>query len=379
MDWSLHRDDDPIWTLYPLYNPHLASELHDIFDRLFERNGHVLGDPMRLLTWILSLQQTIAAPPQVLRLRFALARILMAIDQYTMAIERIDESFELAETLNDSSGMIELVSMRAVAHTALLKFSEAEQDYRDLRTLLHEHLVMTPEVASYELRMLVQLVNVLFFQSKVEDALRFIFLAGGLLAHIPGHTVEAVSLNYTKALIARWRGKPEEAMPLILTAAAYFRETPSLATAARVELAAVDVLQDLAGSLMSTGIDGMYFTAMAADHMRLASALSKEANDSGATGLSILARARHERLLGLHTSHVSSIEQVIRHAQRNHDIALLVQALTALGDEFAARHEEDSSLAMYRQTLAELQDSDLSALGVWARRALHFHNEWSNN
>ena len=86
MDWSLHRDDDPIWTLYPLYNPHLASELHDIFDRLFERNGHVLGDPMRLLTWILSLQQTIAAPPQLLRLRFALARILMAIDQYTMAI-----------------------------------------------------------------------------------------------------------------------------------------------------------------------------------------------------------------------------------------------------------------------------------------------------
>jgi hypothetical protein len=73
---------------------------------------------------------------------------------------------------------------------------------------------------------------------------------------------------------------------------------------------------------------------------------------------------------------VTAIEDVVALARRDRDRGLLAQAIIALGDELAARHEPESARAQYREALDVLRGTDMPALAVWAQRPLHTWDEY---
>jgi hypothetical protein len=67
---------------------------------------------------------------------------------------------------------------------------------------------------------------------------------------------------------------------------------------------------------------------------------------------------------------IARLEDVIHLGYTLDDVAIKAQAYSALGDEYAAIQERESSLGCYRKTLDVLEHSQVAVLGIAARRAL---------
>jgi hypothetical protein len=130
---------------------------------------------------------------------------------------------------------------------------------------------------------------------------------------------------------------------------------------------------------LPAGSDRYALLELARPHIERAERLAKAAEDKPGQGLTQIVRAQYARLHGSSTDRVASIEAVIRFARDIDDVAVLAQARTALGDEYAARGEIESALTCYRATVEVVAASEVPVLAVPAQRALRSAREMRIN
>jgi len=127
---------------------------------------------------------------------------------------------------------------------------------------------------------------------------------------------------------------------------------------------------DLA-TVMPEGTHRSHLLAAADDHTRLAVDLAAEAGGATGAGFVQLSAVRLSRLRRVNEDRLPPIERVLQDACRLGDYALLAQGFTTLGDELLARGRREAALAHYRDAIGILDGSEMGALEVWPRSALH--------
>lgn len=222
-----------------------------------------------------------------------------------------------------------------------------------------------------------------YVRGRFEAAERWLDRADALIPRLPDRLAAAGSAAATRALLARARCKLDAALRHALVALDIAEQGHAAGlrwARALVVEAALDQAERLTGG--AEGTAGRSLLALArtyVDHPRVPRphARRREVAMSLTDGVAYLAGVRYMRLAGEAnaTERLTALEHVIAHAERVHHQALLGLALTALGDDLAARNAQTPALRSYELALNAIEGHDMAAIGLRARRALLRHQE----
>ncbi len=219
----------------------------------------------------------------------------------------------------------------------------------------------------------------LFLIGQYEDASQQARTALRLTRALPATRqaiLRAAGLEWTIALLHRWRSDTSRARRDILAALETYEQLGTPGELARIRTVVADIALD---ALMPLGVGIAYhhqeeFVQLARMQLVLALGGMEDAGNIDQSGrcMALLAHARLSRVLGVNEDRFALLESVGQVATRLHDLPLLSQVYTALGDEFGAagRAEAEAQRNCYRRALAVVEGSHAPAYGTWARRGL---------
>jgi tetratricopeptide (TPR) repeat protein len=372
---SLRWPDARTETAEPSHSPEVASRLARAYACLkSNRTVEALAVIEPLLAVSMSARQ-------LMRVWYVMGHAYAAHSVYDKALAFLDEAVAQASQLQDLGAMAELAYLRGSIYGAIQEFGLAVGDLRMSLESLH---ALMPDADSadpdFELGVLVLLASFAFVTACYDEAAQYISHARKLIRLTPGATLQAASIEWVEALLYRWSGQPDLALRNALQAAECFLQPHGDVeplSRARIFSVVADCALDVAESLPQQPhfardrlIDlARPYAIFAVRSAR--SALSPQSTESEAVqGLTLLTRARFDRLAHYEHNHSTMIESVVRTATHIGDKPLLAQAYTALGHEFAAHGDTGPALNCYRQALGVQGIEDAAALAVWARRGL---------
>jgi hypothetical protein len=181
--------------------------------------------------------------------------------------------------------------------------------------------------------------------------------------------LRAATIEWLRALDYRWDGLPDRALASAERAAAAF-EVAGSPQAGRVHLIAVDCGLDLAALFPDASQLRAALIGRAESAAARGLELVRAAGDENGEEVALLAASRVHRIMGRNVAIVPTLESVLYTADRLGDVPLVIQAQTALGDEFAARGCPSCARTAYIEALMSAHRSQAPAMGEWARRGL---------
>lgn len=288
----------------------------------------------------------------------------------------VDKALSLASRLQEIGDMAELLILRASLHRSSLEFEEAVEDLTLCLMLLEDQRqALGEDTAAAQLRILPQLATYQFYLAHFPSAQQVITRARGLLPSVSTpQPFDMATLEWTQAKLYHLRGQPERALRHILSIAEVYTRVAPAISRERLEIDIADFALSWSQSLPIGG-DRNDFIGLAERHLATAESIAFERDDNEGAGLIKLKQIHISRLTNSLLDRVGALEGVIRQGRELGDEALIAQGLTALGDEFTYRGERESALNCYRQTLGVLDGSQVPALAIPARRALHRADE----
>jgi len=371
---SLRWADLPKWHADPGYSAEVAEALIGAYILIKVGRGDVRAylDAYACVSPIVRQSMSLH---QRLHLTYLVALMHSAIGDYSHAVECIDTSLELAEELSDSGACVDLLYLRGSANRAVSRLREAADDYQTCIQLVNALGEQTIVDTSLLLDLVTQLAGFEFFLGRYDIVEQRLDEARILVPLSPTSTTAAATIEWVQALVHRLRGQPERALRRATAAAEVYIEHGISISAARIQTLVADIALDLAILLTRRQHNREAMVALAMPYCELALRLTDDVHDEIGRGLALLTSVRCSRISGSNMDRIASIERVQRTAQRLGDTALLAQALTGLGEEFAARGEMESARACYRSVLSVLDGTDMPSLGLPARRALLLQQE----
>lgn len=379
----LHTPDHPDEAVHFSYSPEIAGRLvtsyqylklnrfFDAYATLYPLQGHAMSRLQRLRMW------------------YALAHASAGTEAYGRALAFLDEALGQASLLGDVAACAELAYLRGSINGALQNFGDAVGDLlqasRALRSLTSTAESADPDL---EVSVLLPLASFSFLIARFEDVQEYLVLARRLLPLVDQSSLHSATIEWLTSLLYRWSGQPPEALRAAMAAAeAYLR--PELRAVpllqARILAVTADCALDIAESLPGgPGSDRDAILSLARRYAVRGVKLALDAR-GGQTGeteavhaLTLLTKARFERMAHRPSDRVALYNRVIHTAETLGDTPLLTQALTALGDEWAEQGEASKSLTFYRQALNLQAGGDAPALSAVARRKLLLAAEMSD-
>ncbi len=365
------------------YSGIVRNALYDAYVALHRapRDLSVYNEAMAAITPILDLPM---ATRQRIRVEYVCGSAFAAVNNYSEAIAWLDAAIDLARKLlnknTDRLGigdLLDLLYLRGILHRSVLHYSAMAADYREYLALIQQQR-QSPDAleAPQTLEVLVQLGGAEFFLAHYDEAQQLLDNARYLLPAITrlGPTAEtqlvAGSLEWFQSQLDRWRGQSTRALGAASRAAGIYREFGSPISAARAQLIVAEIQLDLAAQRSTR--EGRRLQARPAQAQITAGLrLAAEAADPVGTALLEFAEARRSRLEGLNTDRLGAIDRLVQIGQHLHDTGILAQAYTALGDELMFQGDAENAANHYHEALAQIDGSDIPALGVWAWRALY--------
>lgn len=327
--------------------------------------------------------------PQRIRVWYVAASACAGSGEFRSAREWLDQAVDLAGRTRAWEDTLDLLPLRSGVLRALLCLAPAATDCRTSLDLARQLAQDQPgrwqyaNFTAFELTTLTSLAGFEFYLARYESCERLLDEARDLLgqrmtalAPQPDSPRElpAASLAWLEALVWRWRGQPERALRLASeTARIYLGQGPAI-SAAFAEMLVSEVALDLASQL-HTGSDHDALAELARPHVASARALAHEARDEAARSLAQLIQVRLDREMGKATDRMRQLDQVIQTAEHLDDAALLAHAFTDLGDELTFTGRTEDACQMYAGVVEALEGTEVPALQVWARRALHHLKE----
>jgi tetratricopeptide (TPR) repeat protein len=378
LPFSLRLPDALHWRLDKDYSPTVARALVRAYADLRWGEPHLA----RFRSAADRVRPVVALPMserQRIRVTFVLSLEPAAVGDYLTALFWLDQALEvaldLACRLPDDEDLLDLLHVRGAINRALLRMNEAVEDYRDCLACLRarEQTPPQPSRPGFEVEVVAQIAGLEFFLARYATAEQLLAEARSLLPQVapaPERDLAEATLAWLEANLYRWRGQPELALRPAAAAAEVYTEASAPTSAARSQLLIADVALDFAEHLPE-GMDRYGMLTIVQPHLQLALELAAEAHDAIGQGMAELTHVRYGRVVGHTEDRIARIERVAHTARRHDDDGLRAQAVTALGDELTALGETESALNRYREVLVMLEGSEVPAMGVWARRALH--------
>lgn len=372
---SLRQPDAASWRSEASYSLEVAAQLTRAYACL-KRNRTV-----EALAMMEPLQMARMSARQMMRLWYVMGHAYAAHSAYDKALAYLDEALVQAGLLEDLGAVAELAYLRGSVHGAIQQFAAAADDLRlaleSLQALASDAESADPD---FELAVLVPLASFTFVTACYDEVAGYITRARRLIRLTAGHALQAAAVEWVEALLYRWSGQPELALRNALQAAECYLQ-PQLAAEplarARIFTVVADCALDVAESLPQQphfardrliGLARPY--AIFAVKTARDAENAQEPENETVHGLTLLTRARYDRLAGREHDRPAMIEHVVRTATHIGDKPLLAQAYTALGHEFAARGDAEPARNCYRRALDVQRTGDAVALAVWARRGL---------
>jgi tetratricopeptide (TPR) repeat protein len=326
------------------------------------------------------------AQPQQLRVRYLQASAARHRRQYHTVIACCEEAIVLCQMREWRVEYAQLALLCAEAYHNLGRFSlaavVAAEGLAAWLSLGPSH-DQGPHDLTLEVDLRDRLSVDLFLLGEFPEALQHARLARHLTYALPATPAAALrvgGLEWTMALVQRWRGAAHDARQQILSILPTYERFGAPDELARLRIVAADIALDALAPL-GQGIAHHYrddLVRVATTNLALARETIEERNmDPSARAMARLAQTRLSRLLGANEDRVAHLEALGRFAEQTQDLPLLGQVYTALGDEFGAagRAEVESQLSCYRRAVGVIAGSETPAYGVWAHRGLLWEAE----
>lgn len=365
---SLYVPDSPSWQSEPDYSSEVAHAL--VTALAYARSQNFL------LAY--SSIQPCVARPMSLRQRLAVA-YLLALAHYSvadnaLALACLDEAIELALDLSNLDALMELFYLHGAANRAISNFPDALRDFNQCLGVLRsdDDTSRSQDLdLDLELGTLMSIAALELLLAQYQQCSDHLDEARVLCARAPDNAYDLAMVAWIAAALERWRGQPERALRTAMTACDVFVQAAP-ASSGRIQTLIADIALDLAQGQAPPGAAHarIAFLNLARPYAKRAFDLAKSASDKAGVAMAQLTNARIRRLEEKQESRTAVIEQVMRYARGNGDVALLCQAYTALGDEFAARGEHEPARNVYRAALSVADGCSVTAYGIWSRRNL---------
>lgn len=377
LESSLHGSRDPRWQAEPDYSYEVAYLLDEAGVRLTcaLQTGNA-DDFQSVVTHARACDGLRQSRRQAIRAAYLVGRALGETRGHALALEYFDEALEDAARLGDTDAFVELAHCAGAASGQLFQYrSAAEYDQLAL-----EHLALLdiaaggPRDAVLELQVLTSSMSYAFMLARPHVVMSLVAQARELLALMPDSDRYSVPVDWVEALLHRWRGEPERALPLAERALRTMRETAEPArqvlSLGRLHGVVAEIALDLAGRFPAASSARDRYVRRARHAARASARIAADAGDDEGQVLAALARARLDNAMNRNVDRLDALHLALGRAHDLGDTALGAQALTAIGREFdVLGHDERASIA-YRRALAAIEGTDLPALGIFPRRAL---------
>lgn len=226
-----------------------------------------------------------------------------------------------------------------------------------------------------------------YVRGRFDVAERWLDQVDALIPRLPNSLAAAGCAAATRSLLARARGQVEVALRQALLAvdiAEQGHDVEARWARALVVESALDLAEGLAGGPSGTAGRSLLGLARAyVDYPRVPRSRARrlETAMSLTDGVAYLAGLRYLRLAGEASvaARLTALERLIAHAERHHNQALLGLALSALGDDLAARRAQGPALRAYELAVEAIEGREMAAIGLRARRALLRHQEGNSD
>jgi hypothetical protein len=371
---SLHHPDDEDWKSSHGYSSAIAGVLTDAYRFIQLGNGAVQAFERAAAITEAHVKSRMSRR-QRLHLYFILATAYAACDCFDEALGWIDRAIALAIQLKDVAAHCQLLSLRASVNRALLLFMDAINDRCTCLDLLDiQHAVLGVDDSAPRLQTYAQLATYAYFAGQPLLAEQSLEETRRLAVHTPHEDFDLASAEWVQAHLYHTYGEPERALHHVLAFYDQYISEASAISQDRFEFFIAEVTLDWARKL-PPGTDRDALLALSLPHLETAEQLARESQDRPGQGLAQLARAHYRRLSGANAERIAGIEAVLRLGAELDDVAVVAQAYTALGDEFASSNDTASSLNCYQNTLHVLAGSQVNVLAIPARRALLIFQE----
>ena len=316
---------------------------------------------------------------QSMRVHFVAGTASIGLELNSEGLTHIDEAIELAAELPDPMAYAHLAYLASAVCARMFAYRQsvnyAKVSLGIIRYLGKDHPAASAD-PDLEINVLNALVASEFMLAEYTAALEYLDMAKRLSPLVPNELRSLGNIFWMEAQLLRWRGQPEMALQPALAAIDLHRqntESPSSHLAVgRLGSIVTEISLDLAEAfpIIAASAGRAAYLDLARPHLSQAFAKAEETNDVAGLRLATLARARFDQVADRNVDRKGAIEQVIRQGRQDHDIAVLAQAYTTLGREYAALGQQESALSCYRRTLDIVSGTDIAALGMFARRGL---------
>lgn len=290
------------------------------------------------------------------------------------ALDPIDAAIELAINLDERRALEDLLYLRGSINRALLAAPDAVDDLEDCLDLLDVHSLArapTPAQVKFRLDATLHLAGTKFLLGDHEMAARLLDQAENLVTRAPDSVTQKAILSWTRALLLRWRGELEVALTTAMIAAETLRVHGHPGNASRAQTLVADIALDLTERLNHVECPdaAREFLTLGEAYVQRALDLAQQGDVASSEAMARVTQARWERL-SHGVSHEGLLHELSAIGHSHRDVALEALAFAELGADFEARGDLESAIHWYKRALAILNESKMTALGVWARRAL---------
>lgn len=373
----LHVPDASPWHDDDAYSPTVARLLSYAHTRLSqpgsdESSSTALDVLVRpALGWRMSKRQRLVAC-------YLLARTAMARKEYAEAITWLDDAYTLASELLEVGALAELARLRGTACQELQRFAEAADASWDYLVLLRDPRVgVGPDDVAAEVETRITLAQSEFLQENYDLAIAVLADAESLIANHDEFDSARLYIAWVRVMLHRWRGEASIALPLAMEVAdaPSIRQSPQVC--GRIETIVADLSMDRAEGFIPDPASYVRatFLTIAGKYLRRSEAALLDSPDVGGAAMARLARVRFSRLTGTNEDRLEAIAALESLGHSLPDASLVIQALTARGEELQARGEREPALVAFRQAVDLARQSQVAAMGVRARRALLYDQE----
>jgi tetratricopeptide (TPR) repeat protein len=384
-DSLLRGPHDPLWQLEPDYSWSVATLL-DAADKQLAI-ARATGDPNDYEPVIVYAQACVEQSHslrQAVRAGYLVGNALAGMEDFADALECFDEALDGAARLGDWSAYVALTQHAGWASGQLYQYQSAAHYTALALRQLDAHandrgVIVDPQA---ELDVIAAHASFQFMLGQFPSAVSALTRARVRAALTPATPLHQMTVDWIEALLQRWRGEPARALALAQRAADTLASSATLArdvlSLGRIRGIVAEIALDLAERYPIAVDEHTRYVRLARRGLRDLSQIASGAGDDAGRVLATLGRARLDRVTNRNVDRTRALERALRRARDLGDTALVTQALTALGHEFAARGESESARTCYRRALAQVDGTDLRAMGIFPRRALLQAEEWES-
>lgn len=384
LDSSLRGRKNSRWQSEPGYSfgvEYLLDETDGLLN--VARATGAVSDFARAIEYALACVPLQRSPRQSMRVDYVLGCAFEGMGHHTDALENFDEALDIAAELGDSGAYVELAHRAGAVSGQLFQYRDAAA-YESLALGRLDVLDVTsggPVDVPFTVQALLACAGYEFLVASPASALSHIERARALMSTIADGSCDETSANWIEALLHRWRGEPERALLVAeraVEALSSFAESATeVMSLGRIHGIVTEIALDIAERYPRGSSAQNRRVRQARHSVREFEQIARSAGDDEGQVLAALARARLNRVVNHNVNRKDAIERALRRSHDLGDIALVTQALTTLGNEFAARGERESARTCFRRAVAQVDGTEMPMMGTFARRALLRDEEWN--